>query len=158
VKRISLTKGKFALVDESDYVFLNQWKWHYNGHAERKEYRDGKQYHILMHRVIMNTPKGGLVDHINGDTLDNRRENLRPSNHSTNAMNMRKHKGASRYKGVTPSGKGWKVQIWKDGKPAFIASAPKEHWAALIYDLNAPLLFGEFARRACPEVCVSDRH
>lgn len=142
MKLIPLTKGYSVQVSDEDFDFLSQWKWHYNGHAERKE----KGRHVLMHRVITGAKEGELVDHINGNPLDNRRENLRSSNHSTNAMNMRKHRGKSVYKGVTQAGKGWRVQIWQHGKPVFSANAPTERWAAMIYDLNAPVLFGEYAR------------
>lgn len=102
-----------------------------------------------MHRVIFNTPEKTFVDHKNGNPLDNRKANLRLANHSTNAMNMRKHKGKSQYKGVCFD-KGWRVQIWKDNKKVFSASAPNERWAAMIYDLNAAALFGEYARLNFP--------
>jgi hypothetical protein len=124
MKQILITKGFFAKVDDDLYPYLSKWKWHYNkGYAERKEYHDGKQVHILMHQVVSGLD---FVDHHNGDSLDNQRANLRPCNHSTNGMNMKKHRGKSSYKGVTPTGNTWKVQVWKDGKPAFVASAPTE--------------------------------
>lgn len=145
MKQIKLTQNQIALVDDDMFEYLSQWKWHYNcGYAERKEYKNGKQIHIRMHRVIMKTNK--MVDHRNGDTLDDRKENLRLTNHSTNAMNMRKHRGLSKYKGVSFDGRNWRVQISKDNKRVFSESAPTERWAAMIYDLNAPVFFGEFAR------------
>jgi hypothetical protein len=144
MKLIPLTKGYFAKVDDSDYKYLSQWKWHYNcGYAERKVSKNGKQTHVLMHRVISGFH---FVDHRNGDKLDNQRKNLRKANHSTNAMNMKKHRGVSKYKGVSNDRGYWRVQIWKNKKKAFTANAPTELWAAMIYDLNAPLLFGPFAR------------
>ena len=99
----------------------------------------------------MNVPAGVFVDHKNGDKLDNQEKNLRLSNHSTNAMNMRKHRGVSIYKGVCKNGGVWRAQIWKDNKRQFDATAPNERWAAMIYDLNAPALFGEYARLNFPE-------
>lgn len=144
MKLIILTKGFSAKVDDDLYPYLSQWKWHYsNGHAERKEYREGKQFHVLMHQVVLGER---FVDHINGDPLDNRRENLRPANHSTNGMNMRKHRGKSQYKGVTPVGDNWRVQVWKDNQKAYDACFPNERWAAMAYDLNALALFGEYSR------------
>ncbi len=92
-----------------------------------------------MHRVILKTKY--IVDHKNGDKLDNRKENLRPATKSTNAMNMRK----LGYKGITKQGHNWRVQIMKNNKKVFSASAPTERWAAMIYDLNASLVFGEYA-------------
>lgn len=145
---IQLTKNKFAIVDKSDFEYLNQWKWHYNsGYAERKEYKNGKQYHVKMHRVLC---KGKLIDHINGDKLDNRKSNLRSATHSQNAMNMRKHRGKSVYKGVSQDRGYWRTTIWKNNKIAFRTSAKKERWAAMIYDLNATALFGKYARLNFP--------
>lgn len=141
MKQIPLTKNQFALVDDDLFGYLNRWKWHYNcGYAERKE--NGK--HIRMHRVILKTKR--IVDHINGNSLDNRRANLRPANTSTNAMNMRKSRGVSKYKGVSFDKGVPRVQICKNNKRVFSESAPIDRWAAMIYDLNAPLVFGEYAR------------
>lgn len=60
MKKIPLTQGKFALVDDSDYEWLNQWKWHFhNGYAVMSGPRGTeKREHILMHREIMKTPNG----------------------------------------------------------------------------------------------------
>ncbi|HEX8267401.1 MAG TPA: HNH endonuclease [Pyrinomonadaceae bacterium] len=141
MKQIPLTKNQFTIVDDELFDYLNKWKWHYNsGYAERKE--NGR--HVRMHRVILKTRK--FVDHINGDPLDNRKENLRPATKSTNAMNMKKSRGASIYKGVSKDGDRWRAQICKNNRRVFSESAPKERWGAMIYDLNAPLVFGEYAR------------
>jgi hypothetical protein len=145
MKKIPLTKGFEAIVDDDKYEYLMQWKWHYNcGYAERKEYRNGKQIHIAMHRFLL--PGHKMVDHFNGNTLDNQLANLRPANHSTNAMNMKKHRGKSVYKGVTKDGNTWRTTIWKDNKCVFRISMPTERLAAMAYDLNAPIFFGEYAR------------
>jgi hypothetical protein len=148
MKLIPLSQNKFAKVDDELYGFLNQWNWHFDGkYARRHTPRmDGKQGNELMHRVIAQADPGVFIDHKNGDTLDNQRENLRISNHSTNAMNMRKHRGASQYKGVCRAGNYWHVQIWKDNKRVFTALTKNERWAAMMYDLNAAALFGEYAR------------
>lgn len=150
MKQIPLTQNKIAIVDDDLFDYLNQWKWYYNsGYACRKV--NGK--HLGMHRVVMKTHK--MIDHINGDKLDNRKENLRPTNHSLNAMNMRKHRGKSVYKGVTLEGNTWRTAIWKDNKCAFRISMPNERWAAMAYDLNAAALFGEHARLNFPEAIGS---
>lgn len=141
MRKISLTKGYSVIVDDADYEYLSQWKWHYNsGYAERKE--NGK--HIRMHRQLCS---GDIIDHIKGNTLDNRRENLRPATKSQNAMNMQK---LGKYKGVSKSGNTFRTQIWKDNRKVFSASTSNERWSAMIYDLNAPLLFGEYARLNFP--------
>jgi hypothetical protein len=90
---IPLTRTTFALVDDEDFSYINQWKWfnHY-GYARRSKYRGGgaknRKYKVIhMHRLIMQCPEGLQVDHINGDTLDNRRNNLRIVTASDNAKN-----------------------------------------------------------------------
>lgn len=84
-RKIPLTQGKFTTVDETDFDWLNQWKWYAkdgqacNGthhYAARGIFDNGIKKTILMHRFIMNCPKGKEVHHKNQDTLDNRRCNL----------------------------------------------------------------------------------
>src|SRR5437879_551244 len=117
---IPLTKGFSTVVDDEDYPFLMQWKWYYSaGYAERKGKLNGKQTHVQMHRVLLPLPRELLVDHHNTIKLDNRRENLRPSTHSTNAMNMRVRSGSSIYKGVCKEKNSFRVQIWQDNKKVF---------------------------------------
>lgn len=157
MKLIPLTKGYSAKVDDEWFDYLSQWKWHYNGgYAERKEYKDGKQIHIQMHHVVSGIPHDVLVDHRDTDKMNNQFDNLRPSNHSKNAMNMRKHKGSSVYKGVCKEGDFWRIQIWKDNEKVFSAIAKNEQHAAMIYDLNASALFGEYARLNFPNALLRD--
>lgn len=91
---LRLSKGKFALVDDEDFEWLNQWKWHYPGHyARRRNYigtRNGKRIFkdIYLHRLIARTPYGLETDHINGDKLDNRKSNLRIVSSSQNHINI----------------------------------------------------------------------
>ena len=92
MKRIPLTQGKFALVDEEDYEWLNQWKWHYNnGYATRNQWDPitKKQIKILMHRLIMKSSEDMQVDHANHNTLDNRKSNLRIVSYSNNLKNRK---------------------------------------------------------------------
>jgi hypothetical protein len=91
MKKIELTQGKYTLVDDKDFEWLNQWKWCYSfyGYAIRnKNWKNGKpQGLIYMHRLINNTPNGLHTDHINRNKLDNRRENLRSATDTQNAIN-----------------------------------------------------------------------
>jgi hypothetical protein len=97
MKRIKLTKGKYALVDDVDFAELNQYKWFYSGgYAARHDsraglYYDGKMHGhgrlIGMHRYILGDPEGLEVDHINLNKLDNRRANLRAVTKAVNALN-----------------------------------------------------------------------
>ena len=108
---IPLTKGKFAIVDPDDYLWLCKFNWHvvkqddYFYACRRPsvgEFRTGRS--VWMNREILNAPPGLLVDHRNHDTLDNRRENLRLATYVENGRNRRKlsrRNKSSKYKGVT---------------------------------------------------------
>lgn len=147
MKLIELSQGKFAKVDDDMFDFLNQWKWHFDGQYARRHIKvEGKQENILLHRVINKTPEGMFTDHIDGDCLNDQASNLRSCTKRTNAANMRKHRGTSIYKGVSKRKNKWRTQIWKDNEKVFAATCSNERWAAMIYDLNAPALFGEYAR------------
>jgi hypothetical protein len=108
MKKIKLTKGFEAIVDDEDFEYLSQWKWHIstNGYAMRKEHihiAKNKYGHKIfrMHRVINNTPDDLFTDHINRDKLDNRRVNLRTVNKSQNGLNVGVGSAnTSGYKGV----------------------------------------------------------
>ena len=104
MKKIKLSQNMFALVDDSDFEFLNKFKWHYrDGYARRNIYLNGKQSTWLIYWSVVGKPPRGLtVDHINGNTLDNRRENLRVCTRSENQRNRGKIKNStSGFKGVS---------------------------------------------------------
>ena len=89
-----------VLLDDNDYERVIKYKWHYNwfGYAVGKV--NGKR--ILLHRFILNAPKDKVVDHINGNTLDNRRSNLRLCSVKENVRNCRLSKNnSSGYPGVS---------------------------------------------------------
>ena len=67
MKKIKLTQGKYALVDDEDFKYLSKWKWNYQqkGYAVRSEWKGGKTKNFLMHRVILNAQEGHHCDHIN---------------------------------------------------------------------------------------------
>ena len=93
-------RGKEAIVDDDDYEMLMEHKWHAHKQLNNKFYverkspidSNGKRKIIRMHRVITNAPKGMQVDHINGNTLDNRKENLRICTNQQNGMNRERTK------------------------------------------------------------------
>jgi len=157
MKQIPLTQGKFAIVDDKDYDWLNQWKWHAAKHppggyyyARRQTSRKNKKrWLISMHRQIMNVLSGMQIDHINHNSLDNRRCNLRICNQSQNNQNRSKAKNekSSQYKGVSQrSGKKkWRAHIQLNKEPLGIGSFDNEIEAARAYDNKAKELFGEFA-------------
>lgn len=127
MKKIKLTKGQFALVDDEDFEWLSQWKWCYgsHGYACRTVYVKGsgrknqKNQHILMHRLINKTPSGKLTDHENQNKLDNQKTNLRSANKSLNSINRPlQPNNKSGYKGIHWFKRlnMWQVYINKDSK------------------------------------------
>ena len=103
---IKLNDEHWALVDAGDYHLVAPYKWYavqdYHNIYAATNIRKGNKYtNKRMHRLILNAKKGEIVDHINRDGLDNRRQNLRIVNFAQNRMNARKiAKGTSIYKGV----------------------------------------------------------
>lgn len=95
MKTISLSKGYVCLVDDEDYEYLTQWKWHFwCGYAKRfGRVTEGENKRaVFMHRAILNPPDGVPVDHRNGDRLDNRRSNIRICTPAENARNCKLRK------------------------------------------------------------------
>lgn len=121
MQRIKLTQSKYALVDDADFDWLNQWNWHYAkvGYAMRNVQAKPKHIVLSMHTMIMNTPKGFEVDHKNRNKLDNRRCNLRVVNRSINSHNKDKQSNnTSGVKGVywAKWANMWRVMININGK------------------------------------------
>ena len=105
-----------------------------------------KRMRINMHREVIHAPKGVMTDHINLNTLDNRRSNLRLATHSDNAHNTRlPRNNTTGYRGVSKHSNNYVAHINKDNKYHYLGyfSDPKE--AALAYNKAAIELHGEFA-------------
>jgi hypothetical protein len=151
MKEIQLTKGQCAIIDDDDFERVSKFRWYAQWSEGMKAYRACRSFNgqsIYLHRFIMDAPSGMVVDHINHDMLDNRKENLRLATHAENMRNRRATpKNTSGYKGVSWSSfyKVWKVQIQKDGKSQFIGCFIDPVEAAKAYDVKAKELFGEFA-------------
>jgi hypothetical protein len=145
-------KGKYvALVDDEDYDYLNQWRWNAKKvgssyYAMSFVFINGVQKNIRMHRVLMNTPKGMDVDHIDHNGLNNQKHNLRNCTKSQNSMNMSPH-GVSGYLGVSIRTGTTKyfAQIKVNKKTLFLGMFDNPKEAAIIRDNAAKKYFGEFA-------------
>lgn len=150
---IPLTKGKFTIIDAEDYDKVGKWKWciNTNGGAVRTRKVNSKSKGIQMSRFILNLTNPKLVvDHINGNRLDNRKENLRICTQQQNIWNTRKRSdNTSGYKGVHFDdvkwrNKKWRAQISYNKKLIFIGRFETAEQAKQAYQLKAKELFGEF--------------
>lgn len=150
---IKLTQGKVAIVDDEDYALVSQYKWWAHKirniyYVQAHEPKNNKK--IRMHRLIMGIadPKVG-IDHINGNGLDNRKNNLRIATKSQNGMNQKPQKNrSSKFKGIywNKNAKKWQAQIKINKKNKYLGLFNIETEAAKSYDIAAKELFGEFAR------------
>ena len=157
-KEIKLTRGYVTVVDDADFEWLSGWKWHvfirfglvyacrqYCHPTLKNKRGHKKQISISMARLIMGEPKGMNVDHINGNSLDNRRANLRICTHQQNLWNS--HRRLGLYKGVYegPGSKKWRANIVVNKKSKHLGMYNSPQDAARAYDKAAMELFGEYA-------------
>ena len=157
MKEIELTQGKYALVDDANYDWLNQHKW--CAHKVRNIYYavrniaiNQKIKRILMHREIVKNQlkENEEVHHANGNGLDNREKNLMVVTKSQHRMTRgkQKTKASSKYKGVywNKQHKKWVVQIRSNRKRIYLEYFNNEIDAAKAYDKKVEKLFGKFAK------------
>ncbi len=157
MKEIPLTKGLFALVDDEDYEFLNQWKWCAQVRDDGKDasacrhvpsgVEKPKQKRIYMHRLLLGAIGQKFGDHIDGNGLNNQKRNLRPATNGQNLANSRKYTtNTSGFKGVDWHQKHWRAAIRVNQKKKFLGHFDDKLAAARAYDLSAISTFGEFAK------------
>lgn len=160
--RIPLTQGQYAIVDPDDYIHLSKHKWYAsktrgNYYAICSEETEGsKRRHVYMHREVLRIPDHLLVDHINRNSLDNRKANLRPATQAQNNYNQAKRRDrafSSKYKGVSRNRgkKRWQAVIHVNGKTIYLGSFQSEIQGARAYDRAARRHFGEFAAPNFPQ-------
>jgi len=145
--------NKFTIVDDEDFEKLNQFKWCYSsqGYATRNISKHREHIaHLKIHRVIMGAKKGEIVDHINRNPLDNRKQNLRICTYAENLRNSQKqHNNTSGYIGVHKKFKNrekcWYAQIGYNTKKIYIGVFKTKEEAAIAYNKKAKELFGDFA-------------
>ena len=140
MKQIALGKDKFALVDDEDFYFLNQFKWHENkGYARTV---------IYMHNLILKPKDKMLVDHKNRNRLDNERENLRYATHSQSQANRTlQSNNRSGFRGVywNKGAKKWKVDIKTNGIKKFVGTFTSKIEAAKAYNKACLEIYGQYA-------------
>ncbi len=144
MKEIKLTQGKVALIDDIDFDSVSKFRWYYNrGYAVRQpqmvnSIRRGK---IALHRFILGSKESNSTDHINGNTLDNRRKNLRFVTVMQNSWNN-KSKGITFHK----RDKKWQARIQVDGNRIQLGYFPNKKMASISYKLATKKYYGEYAR------------
>ena len=147
---IPLTKGKWALIDESDYELVKDNLWHELNKYACHDVKDGQ---VFMHQVICPCEPGSMPDHINGDKLDNRRSNLRTVTKAQNAWNAKiSRRNTSGYKGVKQHSKGgWQADIMCNGEKKYLGLFPSKDDAIAARSAAERRLFGEYRRsEQCP--------
>lgn len=168
MKEIILSNGMTVLVDEEDYLILNNYKWHarkaHNNtnsyyavrtvpHPMGAKYANNKTKRklIQMHRELLNFPSNKEVDHINGNTLDNRKINLRPCTHAENLRNSKLNKrNKTGFRGVRNIKGIWYARIKFNGKEYNKGGFISLEKAARAYDDLARTYFGNFVRLNFP--------
>lgn len=151
MKTIKLTRGYSAIVDDEDYQRFGHLRW--GAQVARLNpllvYATRKVKHSILcclHREIMGAKPGVMVDHRDGDGLNNRRRNLRFCTNSQNLQNQRLNaRNTSGFKGVSKGNRKWRAQIRFSGKTIFLGAFKYRIDAARCYDKWARRYFGEFA-------------
>lgn len=128
----------YARISPEDHERLSKFRWSFAG---RGYVRTGSQSNYL-HRMVLNTVE--QVDHINGDKLDNRRENLRPASNAQNHQAFGKIRAQSGYRGVSPSGSRWRARVNAFGVEYAQAGFETAQAAAAWRDAKAVEVHGEF--------------
>ena len=149
---LKLTQNKYAKVDLSDAAkILKHGPWHVNKDSPTRFYVCGNVQgrRTYLHRFLTGTDDPSLiVDHINNDTLDNRKNNLRVVTKQQNNQNASPQKrSSSSYKGVSwHKGKQkWQARITHKGQRIYLGNYDSEHDAARAYNQAAKRIFGEYA-------------
>lgn len=153
MKEIQLTQGKVALVDDEDYARVVAFNWYakepwncLGWYAARNETIGIKQQRtIYLHAFILNFPDCAFIDHINRDTLDDQKHNLRIATTVQSAANRELPVGVSGYRGVTRSGLYWIARIAINGNRIYLGTFDTPEEAATAYDVAALQHHGEFA-------------
>lgn len=158
MKSVTLSNGMTALVDDEDFDLVSAIRWHA---VQRRNSRYAQAMHngktVLMHRLVMSAGKGRIVDHINGNGLDNRRENLRFATTAQNRANSNVAWGRSQYRGVCRENGAWVAMIGemvpgRHSHSVRLGRSSCEEEAAMVYDMEILRRHGRFSGLNFPEL------
>lgn len=153
MKELLCSNGISTVVDDWVYDWACWLSWFEAGGGYIVTTLSGTT--VTLHRLIMNVPRGMVVDHINHNKKDNRTSNLRICTQGQNLLNMRKYRGQSGFKGIywNKNTEKWRVQVRHEGK--YLSIIPREYLneaeAAMTYDKYIKQYHGEFAVLNFPE-------
>lgn len=161
-RRVKLTQDKWTVVDYEDYKRVVRWNWQARRSSNKKGwyasrteyapkhaspgYNGPRRRTIQLANFIMQPPLGFEVDHINGDGLNNRKENLRICTRADNVRNVKTKGGRSGLKGAYWSQGAWVSRIQCKGNQYYLGRFKTDVEAATAYDKKARELYGAFAR------------
>ena len=150
MKILKLTRGKQTILDDQDYAWVKKFKWY--AYKSKNNYYAWRLSGVQLHREILGLKNkdGKIVDHKNGNGLDNRRENLRVCTVAENCRNARTHTKlkSNKFKGVSwsPGHKKWVTKIIINYKQKHLGYFDNEELAAEAYNKAAINYFGKFAK------------
>jgi hypothetical protein len=148
LKKIPLSDGSKARVNNCFYGLLKKFRWYVikAKHTQYAVWYRTSREKIAMHQMILGARGGQVVDHIDGDGLNNQVANLRVCDWSQNVMHsVRRRRGRSRYKGVDRHHGKWRARIAAYGQRMHLGNYATEEEAARAYDRAAVRHHGEFA-------------
>jgi len=154
MKRIKISsrdKEMYTFVDDADYEMVSKYRWFVNpqGYVWAGDYSGGwrNRKALLMHRLLMATPVGQTVDHIDHNPLNNQRANLRLASYAQNNMNTRlRSDNTSGHRGVYWESRRncWRVCINFEHKQIHVGQFKDKQEAITAYDNKAKQLYGQF--------------
>jgi hypothetical protein len=139
MKHIKLTRGFVTKVDDEDFDRLSKIKWYANvsGTSKKKTIYAYNWGIGFLHHQILPAKDGFDIDHINQDSLDNRRSNLRYLTHPQNLLNspaLNIEGQTSKFRGVHKTKTGWRARIKINGKSKSLGTYSNEDEAAQAYE------------------------
>lgn len=140
---IKLTKNQTSIIDQDKTELIKKYNWQAQERSDKKGWYVVSRGGIRMHRLLMNAKKGEIVDHINGNGLDNRIINLRIGNQSLNSIN-RKITPGKFLRGTRPKKKKWQAYLKHKGKTTTLGHYFSEQEAHEVYKKESRKLHGDW--------------